>query len=172
MAMTIRFTLATPADVEPVVRLRAAVAQDLTQRHGRGHWSSVGTDRSVLRDIRTSQVILGWRGAEAVATSRLSSKRPWAIDAAYFTPVARPLYLTDMAVDPQWQGRGIGRRCLERTKEVAAESGAEAIRLDAYEGPPGAGPFYAGCGFTERGRTSYRMTRLIYYEWLFQPARR
>jgi GNAT superfamily N-acetyltransferase len=162
--MTLLFTLATPDDLEAVVALRAAVAHDLTLRHGRGHWSSVGTERSVMRDIRTSHVILGWEEQLAVATARLAAKRPWAINPAYFTAVKDPLYLTDMAVMPRHQGRGIGRRCLEQARVVAAAHESQAIRLDAYEGPAGAGAFYAKCGFSERGRVSYRATRLIYYE--------
>jgi GNAT superfamily N-acetyltransferase len=164
--MTLLFTLATPSEVEAVVRLRAAVAHDLTERHGRGHWSSVGSDKSVLRDIRTSQVILAWEDSVAVGTARLATKRPWAINPAYFTPASKALYLTDMAVMPRWQGQGIGRRCLEQAKAVAAGQEAIAIRLDAYDGPAGAGAFYAKCGFAERGRVSYRSTRLIYYEML------
>ena len=66
----------------------------------------------------------------------------------------------------RFQGQGIGRRCLEQAKSVASAVEAEAIRLDAYEGPAGAGGFYAKCGFRERGRVSYRATRLIYYEML------
>src|SRR5829696_5617611 len=164
--MTLFFTIATPADVTAVVSLRAAVAADLTQRHGRGHWSSVGSEKSVLRDIRTSHVILAWEGLLAVGTARLASKRPWAINPAYFTAAGKALYLTDMAVAPRWQGQGIGRRCLDQAKAVAVEQQAMAIRLDAYDGPAGAGAFYAKCGFAERGRVSYRATRLIYYEML------
>jgi GNAT superfamily N-acetyltransferase len=168
--MTLLFTLATATDVDAVVSLRAAVAQDLTMRHGRGHWSSVGSEKSVLRDIRTSHVILAWEDLQPVGTARLANKRPWAINPAYFTPTGRVLYLTDMAVVPRLQGQGIGRRCLEQAKTVAAGQEAMAIRLDAYEGPAGAGEFYAKCGFTERGRVSYRATRLIYYEMLLSPS--
>ena len=82
------------------------------------------------------------------------------------TPIGKALYLTDMAVMPRCQGQGIGRRCLDRAKALAAGQEAMAIRLDAYDGPAGAGEFYAKCGFNERGRVSYRATRLIYYEML------
>jgi GNAT superfamily N-acetyltransferase len=164
--MTLLFTQATPADLAAVVALRAAVAEDLTKRFGRGHWSSVGTEKSVLRDIDSSRVLLAWEGDVTVATTRLAIKRPWAIDPKYFTRCSRALYMTDMAVAPRWQGFGIGRRCLEHARTVAKQWPAEAIRLDAYEGPAGAGEFYAKCGFVERGRVSYRSTRLIYYEMI------
>ena len=164
--MTLLFTLATPADVEAVVRLRATVAEDLTRRYGHGHWSSVGTEKSVLRDICGSRVLLAWEGPLAVGTTRLAAKRPWAIDPKYFTPCSTALYMTDMAVLPRWQRLGVGRRCLDHARTVASEWPADAIRLDAYDAPAGAGEFYAKCGFVERGRVSYRSTPLIYYELL------
>src|SRR5687768_4394896 len=99
--MTLLFTLATPTDVEAVVRLRATVAEDLTSRYGHGHWSSVGTEKSVLRDICGSRVLLAWEGSLAVGTTRLAAKRPWAIDPKYFTPCSKVVYMTDMAVLPR-----------------------------------------------------------------------
>jgi len=38
------------------------------------------------------------------------------------------------------------------------------VRLDAYDGPSGGGPFYAKCGFRELGRTVYRGVPLVYFE--------
>ena len=74
--------------------------------------------------------------------------------------------MTDMAVAPRWQRLGVGRRCLEQARIIASQWPAEAIRLDAYDGPAGAGGFYAKCGFIERGRVSYRSTKLVYYEMM------
>lgn len=169
--MTLLFTMATADDVAAVLSLRCAVAHDLTRRYGRGHWSCVGTDKSVLRDIRTSRVLLAAAGAIAVGTVRLATKRPWAIDPDYFSACGKALYLTDMAVLPGFQGQGIGRRCMEQARVLAREWPADAIRLDAYDGPAGAGGFYAKCGFTERGRVTFRSTRLIYYELMLTGAR-
>ena len=164
--MQLSFIIADEADVRLVTGIRMAVAADLTRRYGHGHWSSTPTERSVLRDIKTSRVLLARRGRQAVATLRLATKKPWAIDVAYFSPCRRPLYLTDMAVVPAVQRRGIGRRCLEQADVVAREWPADAIRLDAYDGPAGAGSFYAKCGYREVGRVTYRKTPLVYYERL------
>jgi hypothetical protein len=41
---------------------------------------------------------------------------------------------------------------------------ADAVRLDAYDAPAGAGGFYARCGYRERGRVTYRGVPLIYFE--------
>jgi hypothetical protein len=45
---------------------------------------------------------------------------------------------------------------------------ADAVRLDAFDAEAGAGGFYARCGWSEVGQTSYRDTRLIYYEFLLR----
>ena len=158
--------LATAADAPALASMRTAVADDLTRRYGRGHWSSVGTERGVLRDIQTSRVLVGCDAATIVATLRLATKKPWAIDPKYFANASRPLYLLDMAVDPVRQRQGIGRHLVEEAKAVAAAWPGDAIRLDAYAAEAGAGGFYAKCGFREVGRVTYRGVPLIYFEHL------
>jgi GNAT superfamily N-acetyltransferase len=99
-----------------------------------------------------------------VATFQLGTRKPWAIDVSYFSKSTRPLYLTAMAVDPDAQGNGVGRRCVEEILRIAREWPADAIRLDAYDASAGAGAFYAKCGFREVGRVIYRNNPLVYFE--------
>ena len=40
---------------------------------------------------------------------------------------------------------------------------APAIRLDAYDGAAGAGPFYQKCGFKKLGHAVYRGVPLVYF---------
>ena len=117
---------------------------------------------------RTSRVYVARKGGEIVATLRLATKKPWAIDTSYFTPIERPVYLMAMAVAPAHQRRGLGKRCFDEAKRIARALPADAIRLDAYDTEAGAGGFYARCGCTEMGRVVYRNTPLIYFEryWL------
>ena len=160
-----RFERATIEDVPALVALRTAVAHDLTARHGLGHWSTAISESGVRRGVTHSLVVVA-RGQDdsVMATLRLGTTKPWAIDVTYFTPCARPLYLTDMAVHPSLQSRGIGRRSLLEARRLATEWPADAIRLDAYDAEAGAGGFYARCGFREVARVVYRNSPLIYYE--------
>jgi ribosomal protein S18 acetylase RimI-like enzyme len=103
---------------------------------------------------------------------RLATKKPWAIDVDYFTPVQRPLYLTGMAVSVAHQGQGLGSMALEDACTIAEEWPSEAVRLDAYDTGAGAGGFYARCGFTERGRVVYKGDPLVYYERLLRGVAR
>jgi len=158
------FSLATERDVPAIVVLRTAVADRLTLEHGRGHWSTAVTENGVRQAVATSRVLLARLEGAIVGTLRLATKKPWAIDVSYFTPARRPLYLIDMAVTPELQRRGIGWRLLAHALEVAAAWPADAVRLDAYDAPAGAGGFYARCGWRERGRVTYRDVPLIYFE--------
>jgi GNAT superfamily N-acetyltransferase len=158
------FRLATVDDVPALSVLRTAAAAGLTAKFGQGHWSSPVSERSAELALRHSYVLLIVDGASLVGTLRLGNKKPWAIDKTYFTDVKRAIYLTDMAVDPAHQRGGVGRRLIEEAINVAVDWPADAIRLDAYDAPAGAGEFYAKCGFEERGRVIYRRVPLIYYE--------
>ena len=159
-------TLATAEDLASVVALRNAVASQLSSRYGIGHWSSTATETRLRRDMRRSSVYVLKHRGRVIATLALRTRKPRAIDRAYFTPVKRPLYLIDMAVDPARQRSGIGRRCIADAIRMCKAWPADALCLDAYAADAGAGGFYRKCGFTEVGRTAYLNTSLIYYERL------
>lgn len=166
--MSLALATGTGADAGAIAALRSAVAERLTRDFGEGHWSSTVTDRDVLRTMTDRGRVLVARDGDAiVATLRLVTKKPWAIDVAYFTRVPTALYLVDMAVAPDRQRESVGRWLLTRGMEAAQGWPCDAVRLDAYDAPAGAGEFYRKCGFRNVGRVIYRGTPLLYYEWLF-----
>ena len=162
--MHLTFADATAADVDVIVALQDENVAALTARFGRGHWSTATTPRGLAFSMRHGRQRVGRYEGRIVTTLRLATRKPWAIDAAYFTPCKRPVYLTGMVVATSHQGRGFGRAALQDAIAGAREWPAGAIRLDAYDAPAGAGAFYARCGFEERGRVVYRQTPLVYYE--------
>jgi GNAT superfamily N-acetyltransferase len=162
--MTIRLELATPDDAASIAELRNAAADELTRVFGTGHWSGQCSARGVASGMKRSRAFVARRRGKIVATLTLQTRKPWAIDTAYFTVCRKPLYLINMAVSPTLQRTGIGRACLDAARRIAAEWPADAIRLDAYDAAAGAGDFYARCGFREVGRVVYRSVGLVYYE--------
>jgi GNAT superfamily N-acetyltransferase len=154
------------ADAAQLASLHNAVAERLTREHGRGHWSHCTTERGVRWSLKISRVLVARRRRtrKIVATAALQTRKPWAIDVAYFAKVPRPLYLVGLAVDPKARGRGLGRRMIAAAIEEAKAWPADAIRLDAYDTAAGAGTFYAACGFREVGRVTYKGTPLRYFE--------
>ncbi len=165
--MRLTFLRATPDDIPALIALKEEIARALTARFGDGHWSAVGTEKATLSQLMTSSVFVAKHGRAIIATFRLSARKPRAVDKSYFSAALTPLYLTDMAVRVESQGTGIGRRCVEEMAAIAAAWPAGAIRLDAYDAPAGAGPFYAKCGFRHVGDAKSRSVPLSYYEMLF-----
>ena len=160
------FAVASESDASLVAALRGRAAHDLTGRFGPGHWSGAATASGVVAGMKDSRIFIVRRGSAVVATFRLSAVKPWAMHDTGFTPCHHPLYLTDMAVAPDLQGHGIGRRCLTRAVKCARQWPADVIRLDAYDTDAGAGLFYEKCGFRNVARVIHRGVPLVYYERL------
>ena len=164
--MKLSFSIAIPPDACTLAALHTAVAADLTLRYGEGPWSGKTTEKGVLFGMRHSQVVVARKGKHIVGTMWLATKKPWAIDLSYFTPVTKAIYLTHMAVVPAQQRQGIGHALLKEAMKRTRAWPADAIRLDAFDAEAGAGGFYAMCGFRECGRRTYRGAPLIYFEWV------
>jgi GNAT superfamily N-acetyltransferase len=171
--MKLVFAVAINSDAAALAALHGAVAEDLTRKFGRGFWSSAPSERGVLNELRKpkfSRILIARTSRGIIGTLRLATKKPWAIDIAYFTPATKPLYLTGMAVHPDFQRQGIGRLVLKEAEAAARAWPADAIRLDAFNAEAGAGGFYAKCGFREVARVTYKRDPLIYFEMLLPPT--
>src|SRR5258706_16212435 len=108
---------ATLADAVPLAALHTAVAEHLTNLHGKGPWTARTSEKGVLYAMRTSKVFVAREGRAIIGTFRLATKKPWAIDASYFAKCRRPLYLVAMAVTPTKHRHGIGRQCVEAARK-------------------------------------------------------
>lgn len=163
--MPFTITAAEPADAAAIAAVRTAAAEALTRRHGTGHWSLAVTAASVAHGFDGSHVLVARRAGAVIGSLRLTPRQPWA-DTTRFTAATRPLYLHDMAVAPDLQQRGVGRALIAAAIADARAWAADAIRLDAYDHPAGAGPFYVKCGFRDVGRGPYRGASHVYFERL------
>jgi hypothetical protein len=74
------FNLGSPNDALAVAALHTAVAEELVHGYGRGAWSAKTSQNGVVFAMRTSRIFVAREGSEIVATLRLASKKPWAID--------------------------------------------------------------------------------------------
>jgi GNAT superfamily N-acetyltransferase len=164
--MKVTLKQATAAQAVAIAKLRTATNEKLTHDFGRGPWTSTVTEKGVLYGMRMGRVYVARDGRAIIGTLQLTTTKPWSIHRKYFSKCERPLYLLAMAVEPDRQREGIGRAMLEDVKRVVKAWPGDAIWLDAYDLPGGAGEFYAKCGYREMGRVTYRGAPLIYYELL------
>ena len=163
--LTVLIERATAAVATAIASLRNDAADNLTQQYGRNYGSGHCSERGVVADMKRGAVVYVARTKNGLlGTMTIATRKPWAIDPAYFASSQRPLYLTNMAVAPNHQRTGVGRALLAEARRIAAAWPADAIRLDAFDTVSGAGEFYAKCGFREVGRKAYRAVPLIYYE--------
>ena len=73
--MKIKLQAATADDVADLVSLQNAVAQDLTSRHGKGHWSSNVSDKGVLFAMKRSTVYVAKCRKRLLGTFALSDQK-------------------------------------------------------------------------------------------------
>ncbi len=160
------FRDAKPSDAPMIAALKNAAAGALTARYGEGHWATLVSERDSIHALRHARVRVGCSGKRILTVLHLATRKPWAIDVSYFSPVKKPIYLTGMAVSVAHQGQGLGRRAMEDARAVALRWPAQAIRLDAYDAEAGASGFYLACGFSSCGHVVYKGNPLAYYELL------
>jgi GNAT superfamily N-acetyltransferase len=164
--MPLKLVLASADDIPELVAMRTRVSLDLAKRFGEGFWAGRPSEGSERFLMRTGQVHIARHRGKLIATLALTTRKPWSIDVKNFRPSARPLYVRAMAVDPAQQRKGAGRKCLAEARRIAEEMGRDAIRLDAFDCPAGAGEFYRKCGFTEAARVVYKGVPHIDFEML------
>lgn len=82
-------------------------------------------------------------------------------------PVVKPYHLHSMAVEPDSQGRGVGRAMLVEVTAAVAAEGGDLIWATAR---PSAVRFYKRCGFEAGDETRVAPTQaLMQYVWLLIP---
>lgn len=61
--------------------------------------------------------------------------------------VRRHVYVTDLVVDPNWRGQGIGRLLLAEAEAIARRKGLKRLVIGVLAGNDGAARLYQGFGF-------------------------
>ena len=57
------------------------------------------------------------------------------------------MYLYDLKVSREYRGRHIGRRLMQKSKEIAVQNGYYGLYTQGQDNNPGACLFYLNCGF-------------------------
>ena len=117
---------------EPRTAEEFRLYHDLRWRVLRAPWDQPRESEKDAFEDRAAH-LTAWRGGRLVGVGRLH----------FNSPVEAQIRF--MAVEPDWQGHGIGGLILARLEERARASGAQAIVLNARES---AVAFYAARGYT------------------------
>jgi GNAT superfamily N-acetyltransferase len=91
----------------------------------------------------------GWQCLGAFVDGEIVAMAGWSERCHLFSgPV---LYVENVAVDPAWKGRGLGRRLMAWLEAEGRRRGCAKITLDAYASKTAARAFYERLGYDPRG---------------------
>lgn len=152
-----------PEQIAELHAILVACWLDMQARFGLAHWVPAYPLEAMQRDTETKRVYAVREGPSAIATFTVSAQAPAYYDMSIWqNPDARALYVHRLAVLPAYQGRGIGRWCMEQIEQLAGAEGCSAVRLDAYDEHLALHEFYRHLGYQERG--SFRLMTRLYGE--------
>lgn len=163
-SVEITFRMANKSDARAVRAVRLAAAEDLVQRFGPGHWSTVSALPTVKRQADAGLVLIAESNA-IVGTGTISSQKiPFYRKEWFRWPEDAAMYLTNMAVHPDHQRNGTGSQIMREIERRAVAEGLLAVRFDAYDAAAGAGRFYEKCGYRCVHRGDVNGVALEYFE--------
>ena len=159
-----RLRIAEPSDVSELHAIRTAAADALTDLHGTGFWSTVTSERTMKGYTAKGTLYAYEYDGQLLGTLGLVDKPGFVRKGWFRDPDASAGYVIHMAVSPEHQEQGHGRRCMECVERLARDRGREALRLDSLRGPAGAGEFYRKCGYEQVHEGSFNDVPLVYWE--------
>lgn len=166
--MDVNIRKARLSDLKAICRVKKAAAEDLTARHGKGHWSGINLGNVVKRLVQGDTLYVAEidSGLTLVGTFTIDRVMPYFYDRKWFKKVGVNGFCTvrSMAIDPAHQKKGIGREIMKGIELLARRNRLKSIRLDAYAGPAGAGGFYEKCGYKKVHKGKFRKIELEYFE--------
>ena len=119
------------------------------------HWSDWYTRDRVAEKFVDWDIYLAYRGENLVGTMAVSEKK-----VGYYLqeniemfsdPEARALYVSMLAVRPEFQGQGVATDLLKSAEDIAKNKGIKYVRFDCREEYVELVNFYLNRGYENRG---------------------
>ncbi|REE77721.1 ribosomal protein S18 acetylase RimI-like enzyme [Paenibacillus taihuensis] len=153
----------TKQDRKDLVQLYREITLSLSQA-GIRQWDRFYPNRFVIEQDLKRGTVYGIRGGQriigaVVVDSQQSGKYARLI---WNDRTGKPSCIHRLAVHPDYQGQGIGKRLLQFAEEHAREAGSSSIRLDVFTGNPGAVGMYRRAGYVEVGTIKFPMRKVPY----------
>ncbi|NOV01161.1 GNAT family N-acetyltransferase [Paenibacillus planticolens] len=152
-------------DGKSLLSLYRTVSADLNRR-GVHQWDWFYPNRFVIQSdvkrgtafgIRDGEKLIGAVVVDAIQSSRYAGL-PWIHQEA-----GQARCIHRLAVDPAYQGQGLGKKLLQFAEEQARGAGGASIRLDVFSGNPGAAQLYVRAGYRQIGTIRFPMRSEPYY---------
>lgn len=140
-------------------------SQDMKLRFGLRHWAPPYPLHLMRRDAGQKSVYAVCDGDQTVATFTIGTQPSADYDMTMWaSPNKKAMYVSHLAVLPDFQGRGIGTWCMKAVEHLATDGGCVAVRLDAYEKHLKLLEFYDRLGYQRRGVIRVQEFGLVCFE--------
>jgi len=148
------------AELDAVTKLYETVTLHLRQ-NGIDQWDQYyPTEQLYEADLRNGHLYGIRRGQEWIGVVSINGEQseqfgglPWRDTSG------RPLVIHRLAVHPDCQGQGIGKRLLRFAEAAAVERSFTSIRFDAYSANAAAMTMYERAGYKAVGETRYPLRK-------------
>ncbi len=160
--------LAVESDIDEIVSLLGDCIRHM-ESQGIQQWDDIYPSRAILEDDLSKGLLYVLKEEEQCrAAVTVHAYQP----AEYSTiewefPAERLLVVHRLAVHPDCEGRGIGKKLMEFVENMARRGGYEAIRLDAFPQNPRAIALYENLGYRKAGTIYFRKGLFFLYEKSF-----
>lgn len=155
----------TPDQVEEVHEILRVCGLDMKARFGFGHWAPPYPLDLLRGDAEEKSVYAVRDGCQTAAAFTIGTQPPVYYDTNIWeSPNGKAIYVSRLAVLPEFQGRSIGTWCMNKIEQIAIETGCVAIRLDCIEHHLKQHHFYEEIGFQRRGIIKFRNDTLVCFE--------
>ena len=158
---------AKPSDLIEILFLLRVCILDMNAKGSR-HWnSSFPVTELIINDLKSGSIYLAKDKGVCKGMVTLNMKEPEMYKSlSFLAKPNKPLYLQNMAVHPNWQGKGIANHMVDFAQNYARENGFDCIRLDVFKPSEIARQLYEKKSFKEVAsfHTEYQKTPFICYE--------
>jgi ribosomal protein S18 acetylase RimI-like enzyme len=157
------------SDLNAVICLIGECIRHMEAR-GIHQWDEIYPDRAIIEtDLTNGLLYVAREDGRCRAMVTVHEYQPCEyapIEWQY--PAERLLVVHRLAVHPNSEGRGIGRKLMEFVEDMARNGGYEAIRLDAFPQNPRAVSLYENLGYRKAGSVVFRKGLFFLYEKSFK----
>lgn len=129
------------------------------------HWHPFMDIETFKKSLNDKQLFGVYENNSAIATFNIStSPRDYYHIGLWSNPGAKALYVGQLATQPNFQRKGLGKWCMNQIEQLAQEMNCESIRFDALQQHPWLGTFYEHLGYKACAIVTPNEFDLVCYE--------
>ncbi|MBP3708101.1 MAG: GNAT family N-acetyltransferase [Clostridia bacterium] len=121
------FRKASESDAEKIHKNLELCSNQMYNEHGLTHWIPVYPIDKIVDDIKSKEVYVVELDGIIVGNFILSNQK-----SSFWSDNCKSIYLSKLAVIPEYSGLGIGRRCMEYIEQMAKIKKYDFVRFDVY----------------------------------------